>query len=236
MPAGSSATAKPRESTSAPSRHTSPATGAPKPRPLARGERSRRVVHVYFSPRNQRVITIADAINACLALKVEFDPSVVEYVERPIRLQIGPKEQCEVELWTRHINGEQRYHVVLPSGSLAAQRRSVLERAAERHGLLLHFTSEDVLRSEIAWLRTSEELLQWVWWHSRLVSRSTIRAQINARFGAIDRCTLGQLIDTLAFPPAHIRAVVAAMIHDGALRLVDYTPGAQDALLEVGSA
>lgn len=237
MPAGSFATAPTRDgSTLAP-----PAPGVAvgtrlTPRPLARGERSRRVVHVYYSPRNTRVVTIADAINACLGLKLEFDPTVLEYVERPVRLQIGPREQVEVEFWSRHRDGEQRYHVVLPAGPSAAARREELERAAERHGIVLHFTPEEVLRSEQAWLRTAEELLEWVWWHARLVSRSTIRAQIKARLAAIDRVTLTQLVATLAFPDPHIRAVVAAMIHDGSLRLVDYTPGAEDALLEVARA
>lgn len=236
MPAGTSATATPRESANAPIPHAPPTNGAHTPRPLARGERSRRVVHVYFSPRNQRVVTIADAINACLALKHEFDPTVVEYVERPLRLQIGPREQCEVEFWTRHTDGQQRYHAILPAGPAAAARRELLERSAERHGLVLHFTLEDVLLSEQAWLRTAEELLQWVWWHARLVSRSTIRVQIKGRMASIARCTLTQLIGTLPFPAAHVRAVVAAMIHDGSLRLIDYAPGAQDALLEVARA
>ena len=56
------------------------------PRKLTRGERNRREVLVFFSPRNQRIVTIADAVNSAVALKFEFDPNIKRYIERPRRI------------------------------------------------------------------------------------------------------------------------------------------------------
>ena len=43
------------------------------PRPLKRGQRSRREVFVFQSPRNGRVVTVADASAFAYALLLEFD-------------------------------------------------------------------------------------------------------------------------------------------------------------------
>lgn len=43
------------------------------PRQLTRSERLSREVFVYPSPRNKRVVTIADVVNAAMALTFEFD-------------------------------------------------------------------------------------------------------------------------------------------------------------------
>ena len=86
------------------------------------------------------------------------------------------------------------------------------------------------------WLATGFELLPLVWEYGRLAARSLIRNQIRARLANIERVSLSNLIKTLDFTPASVRAVVAGMIHHGELRLVDYLPGAVDAVLEVAHA
>ena len=101
MTAGGCATPSPRESVNAPITHALLENGAYTPRPLARGKCAA-VVHVFFSP-DVRVLAIADAVNACRTLKPES--TVAQYVERPLRLQIGPREHFELESLTRHVNG-----------------------------------------------------------------------------------------------------------------------------------
>ena len=211
------------------------------PRKLTRGERNRREVFVFFSPRNRRIVTIADAVNAAMALKFEFNPNIQKYVERPRRIQFTTKQQIDVSFWTRDASGEERFYLVVPeagtvgstSGTLSIRDRGELDDAAERNGIRLHYVSEPELHSARTWLATGFELLPLVWDYGRLVTRSLIRNQIHARLANTERVSLSNLIKTLDYTPANVRAVVAGMIHQGELRLVDYLPGAADAVLEV---
>src|SRR5690606_10561691 len=132
------------------------------PRKLTRGERNRREVFVFFSPRNQRVVTIADAVNAAMALKFEFDPNIQKYVERPRRIQFTTKQQIDVSFWTRNASGEERFYLVVPeagtvgstSGTVSIRDRSELDDAAERNGIRLHYVTELELLSARTWLAT----------------------------------------------------------------------------------
>ncbi len=214
------------------------------PRKLTRGERNRREVLVFFSPRNQRIVTIADAVNSAVALKFEFDPNIKRYIERPRRIQLTAKQQIDVSFWTRDASGEERFYLVVPetgtvgstTGTVSIRDRGELDEAAQRNGIRLHYVTEAELLSARTWLATGFELLPLVWDYGRLATRSLIRNQIRARLANIERVSLSNLIKTLDFTPASVRAVVAGMIHHGELRLVDYLPGAVDAVLEVAHA
>lgn len=212
-----------------------------KPRLLKRGERSRREVFVYFSPRNQRIVTIADTVNVAMALHLEFDPSLIYYVERPRRLQLTDKQDIDITFWTRSKTGEECFYLVIPqggtvgssTGTLSIRDRGSLDAAAQRQGISLRYLTEDELMSNRIWLATAFELLPLVWLHGRLLNRSMIRARIEGLMRNVERMNLSSLIGALDYEPTHVRAVVAAMIHAGAMRLIDYQPGAMDAVLEV---
>ncbi len=214
------------------------------PRVLSRGERSRRELFVYFSSRNQRIVTIADMVNVAMGLRLEFDPTLSQYVERPRRLQLSDKQDIDITFWTRSTSGEERFVLVIPeggtvgstSGTVAIRDRSVLDAAAHRQGLTLHYVSQEELLAHRSWLATAFELLPLVWLHERLLNRSMIRARIEGLMRNVARTNLSGLIQALDYEPIHVRAVVAGMVHQGALRLVDYQPGALDAVLEVPHA
>ena len=237
MTAGTTATA---DASSAASHATDPNLPYT-PRKLTRGERNRREVFVFFSPRNQRVVTIADAVNAAVALKLEFDPNIRKYIERPRRIQFTTKQQIDVSFWTRDTSGDERFYLVVPdagtvgstAGTVSIRDRAELDDAANRNGIRLHYVTEPELLSARTWLATNFELLPLVWDYGRLATRSLIRNQIRARLANAERVSLSSLFKTLEFTPANVRAVVAGMIHQGELRLVDYLPGAADAVLEV---
>ncbi len=211
------------------------------PRKLSRGERSRREVFVFFSPRNQRVVTVADVVNAAVSLKFEFDASIQYYIERPRRLQLTPKQQIDVSFWTRSTSGEERFYLVIPeagtigstAGNVSIRDRTQLDAAATRNSIQLHYLTEAELLSARTMLATAFELLPLVWDYGRLPTRSLIRNHIRARLVNTERVSLLHLIKTLDFTSASVRAVVAGMIHAGELRLVDYFPGATDAVVEV---
>lgn len=221
--------------------HTTDANLPYAPRRLTRGERNRREVFVFFSPRNQRVATIADVVNAAVGLKFEFDPNIQNYVERPRRIQFTTKQQIDVSFWTRDASGEERFYLVVPeagtvgstTGTVSIRDRSELDEAGRRNGIRLHYVTEAELLSARTWLATGFELLPLVWDYGRLPTRSLIRNQIRARLANTERVSLSNLIKTLEFTPASVRAVVAGMVHRGDLRLVEYLPGASDATLEM---
>ncbi|KRA50245.1 hypothetical protein [Pseudoxanthomonas sp. Root630] len=214
------------------------------PRPLKRGERSRREVFVYFSPRNQRIAMIADMVNVALALRLEFDPALSHYIERPRRLKVSDKHEIDITFWTRSKTGQEAFYLVVPDSgtvgstvsTLSIRDRSVLEAAAQRQGITLHFVTEDELLSSRTWLATAFELLPLVWQYGRLLNRSMIRARIEGLMRNVERTNLSSLLKALDYEPSHVRAVVAAMVHEGSVRLVDYQPGGMDAVLEVPHA
>lgn len=237
MTAGRTATADASSAGSHANDHNLPYT----PRKLTRGERNRREVFVFYSPRNRRVVTIADAVNAAVALKLEFDPRIQKYTERPRRIQLTPKQQIDISFWARVGSGEEHFYLVVPeagtvrstTGTARIQDRGELDEAARRNGVRLDYITESELLSARNWLATGFELLPLVWDYERLASRSLIRNQILARLRNTERVSVMNLIKTLDFTPAGVRAVVAGMIHQGELRLVDYVTGAPDAIVEV---
>ena len=214
------------------------------PRTLNRGERSRREVFVFFSPRNQRITTIADMVNVAFAMRLEFDPTLSHYIERPRRLKVSDKQEIDITFWTLSKTGEETFHLVIPesgtvgstTGTIAIRDRSLLEAAAQRQGITLHFVTEDELLSSRTWLATAFELLPLVWQYGRLLNRSMIRARIEGLMRNVERVNLSSLLKALDYEPSHVRAVVAAMVHEGSVRLVDYQPGGVDAVLEVPHA
>ena len=214
------------------------------PRRLTRSERNRREIFVFHSPRNRRVVTLADMLHLAIALRFEFDPSLVSFIERPRRIALSPRQDIDISFWTRDRAGEERYYLAIPnagttgstSGLVSVRDREALDEAAARHDLRLSYLAEREVASSIAQCAIAFELLPHVWAYSRLVSRSVIRARIDGHLANSPRTTLAQLLKLLDFPPDSIRAVVAAMIHDGTLALVDYVAGNATVTVEVRRA
>ncbi len=214
------------------------------PRKLTRSERNHREIFVFHSPRNDRVVTLAELINLALALRFEFDPNLIAYVERPRRLALTARQEIDISFWTLDKGGNERYCLVIPnagtvgstSGTVAVRDRDQLDDAASRHQLELTYVTERELITTIADCATAFELLPHVWAYRRLISRSLIRSHIDAHLINNPRTTLAQLLKLIDYPADSVRAVVAAMVHDGTLRLVDYLPGNTTVTLEVRRA
>lgn len=177
-------------------------------------------------------------------MKFEFQATLAAYVERPRRLQLTPRQQIDVAFWTRAKTGEERFVITVPdsgnigstSGMVSIRDPDLLADVAERHEIVLHTLTEATLRSEMAWLKVCNELLLHVWEYSRQPARAVIRHQIEGYLLQVPRVSLSALLRSLAFTETAIKSVVAAMVHEGGIRLVDYTPGLIDAVLEVGNA
>lgn len=213
------------------------------PRPLTRSERTRRETLVYHSPRNNRIVTLADAVTITLGLKLEFDSTLAVFVERPRRIALSPKQQIDLSFWTRSHSGEERYYLAIPSagtvgstsGAAAIRGGEALQEAAQRHGIEIHFVTEKELVSASAMLGAYWQLLPHVQHHRRLSNRVFVQAGIRALLALVPRTTLKQLVQQLGdrYPSDQVQAVVAAMIHDGSLRILEPAGFSQDSILEV---
>ena len=242
MTAGSAATF--RAQPGADPCHATDSTLTFQPRRLTRGERSRGLTHVYWSPRNRRIVTLSDAVSAALAMQLEFDHTLACYVERPRQLELTPRQSIDISFWTCSSKGEERFWLAVPdggapgtgSGHFAVRDPQLLEAAASRTGITLQVVSESQLRSQMATLKTFNELLLHVWEYARQPVRSVIRRHVEERLRNSPRVSLSSLVRSLDFTEGAIKSVVAAMIHDGTARLSDYTPGLADAVLEAPDA
>ncbi|AWV07272.1 hypothetical protein C9I47_1571 [Lysobacter maris] len=180
-------------------------------------------------------------MHLAIALQFEFDPALQCYVERPRRIALSPRQDIDISFWTRSKQGEERYYLAIPasgtigstSGTVSIRDREALDAAADRHGLQLAYITEREQVSSIGDCAVRFELLHHVWAYKRLVSRTIIRSQIMALLANCPRLTLSTLIHHLDFDADSVRAVVAGMVHEGDLRLVDYVAGSAQATVEM---
>lgn len=77
------------------------------------------------------------------------------------------------------------------------------------------------------------ELLPLVWDSGRISARAAIAEQIKALLERAARLNLLSLAAALPYTPNQVRATVAWMVHQGVVHLIDHTPGASDAVLEL---
>ena len=211
------------------------------PRPLSRGQRSRQEVFVYHSPRNRRVVTVADGANFAMALLLEFDSSIRLYVERPRQIQLNPKTRIDLSFWSRTADGEDRFHLLVPaartarssSGAVMLPDREELLEVGSRNGVYLTFLDEAELMSRVSQVAAAYELLPLVWASERIATRAVIAQQVTAFLEIADRRGLADMVSVLPYPQAQTRATVAWLIHQGIVRLIDHSPGASDCVLEL---
>lgn len=214
------------------------------PRRLTRSERSRRELFVYDSPRNDRIVSVTTILNLAIALRFEFDWSIVAYVERPRRIALSGKQEIDISYWTRNRAGDEHYHLAIPnagtmgstSGTVSIRDRDALDEAAARHDLQLSYVTEREVISDLGTCAIAFELLPHVWAYRRLISRSIIRDRILRHLANSHCTTLDHLFSLIEHPRDSIRAVVAAMVHDGTLILINYAAGDTSVTLEVRRA
>lgn len=230
--AGSTSDDRPSVSTDVPYR----------PRTLTRGEATSRETFVFYSPKNDRVVTMCDYLHLALALKLEFNPWLKTYVERPRKMTLAPKLTIDISFWTRDHSGHEQHLLAIPkAGTIGNARdgitlrdRTRLETAAQRHDLQLSYVLEQELLNEGASLRRCFLLLPHVQSSRRVRERITICHGIETYFKVTTRASFAELITAFPnFSPDHVVAVAATMIHDGALRLADTRPLSPHSALEV---
>lgn len=198
-------------------------------RTLTTSERRRGDLYLFQSPKLRRRVEVLSCLASALALKFEFDPSVVNYVERPRTLTVRDGSRIELAFWTAESRGREQFWLMVPAsetlhaGSPRRQHREsqALFEAANAAHLSLEFIFEDQLRKESGLLGTWYRMLPYVQSAAVLPNRIALSEQIRAMFEDLARATLKQIEDTLSgFHPADVRAVTFALVHQGKLSLV----------------
>ncbi|HET7332591.1 hypothetical protein [Dyella sp.] len=227
MSAGVSATVSPEEETLQAQTTTLPY----RPRTLTLGEATSREIFLFHSMKNQRTVKVAEYLHLALALKLEFDPTIEQYVERPRKIFVSPKFAIDIAFWARSKTGQERFLIGVPKvgtpghsrDGTALRDRERMETAAQRHEINLTYVTEQELLSESAALRTYFELLPHVQYTRRIANRVTISQGIKAYFSATPRVSFRSLITYFSqFSHDQVFAVAASLVHAGILR-VDLT-------------
>ncbi|EMB2829551.1 hypothetical protein [Stenotrophomonas maltophilia] len=196
---------------------------------------------VFQSPRNGRVVTVADASAFAYALLLEFDPTVRIYVERPRQLQVTSKTRIDLSFWSERNDGSERFDLIVPAtlimqsttGSMPLPGKQDLVEIGTRNGVNLTLVTEQELASQLSQIALAYELLPLVWDSGRISARAAIAEQIKALLERAARLNLLSLAAALPYTPNQVRATVAWMVHQGVVHLIDHTPGASDAVLEL---
>jgi len=214
-----------------------------RPRQLRPNERSREDLYTFYSPRNRRIVSVIDALNFGLALRLEFDSSIAAYVERPCQLMLSERRRIDLTYWVRPTSGEECFYLTIPASVTRNGRNTphtpkdqdALTSAARRQGIRLDFVFEAELIAEGERLSTYFRLLPYVQSTRRLGNRGVIADGIRSYLSQIPRATFRQLTHALpSFHSSHVVAMAAAGLHDGTLHLLEDRALSPDSLLQLG--
>jgi len=235
MTAGKSATAKPTDG----DRREGHLPHSPLE--LARGKRDRREIFVFQSPKNGRTVTVADLVNFCQALMLEFDPQVEMYVERPRRITVGEKRNLELSFWVGRRDGTQHYQFVIPTKRVASLSVGLVKLPADdelihmalNQGLVLRLVHENSLASRASEVAVAYELLPLVWANAKIAGARQLEVRIEDMLQNVERLTMSALQLQTGQARFAVACAVASLVYTGRVQLVDYRPGDPDALVEV---
>lgn len=200
------------------------------PRALTRSERRRGDLYIFKSPKVSRRVELIGCVNMALALKMEFDPDIATYVERPRKLTLASGTSKEFAFWVKSTSGSE-YFLLSVAASETAQSpgprhehrlaREIIEASQIAH-VVIEFSFEDELRRESAALSTWYRLLPYVQTAHVLPNREALAQQVRALFHTMDSTTVEHVEQHLRmFCSAEVRAVLFDLVQRGELKLVD---------------
>ncbi|WP_447937038.1 hypothetical protein [Thermomonas fusca] len=197
-------------------------------RPLTLAEEKRLDLYYYHSPKNgERLVSVVEPCRLAIALELEFDVDVTNYVERPRTLLVDERE-VELCFWIRRRSAAETFVVFRrqPKPSVPALRAeerfcSKLVDAANTAGLSITIRKPaSILASRVA-NATRLELLPYAQAAERLegidVFLSTILAHMESNprssFHTIERSLCGP------FDWRDVRSATCLLIHRGVLAI-----------------
>lgn len=197
-----------------------------KARELSLRERRTLDTYEFVSPKNRRLVTIVEPSRLALALELEFDPWIVDYVERPRGLRVGEKS-IELCFWHRSISGIEQYELLTTNKepTVHAARHAERRTAQILEAAKLAGTNLRVRRSSYCLVNripnsTRLLLLPYVQAAMSLPNSHVLEQAIKEHVEAIPRTTFYAIERSLpAFRGHELRAQVCALIHRGYLAI-----------------
>lgn len=194
------------------------------PRALTPRERSHADLFVFRSPKLRRRVMVTRTTDLYCSLELEFDPSVVEYVERPRSFLITRDSSIECSFWLRREDGKECFLLTAPpqaTRAIAGDRvkrvdQEAIDQAARSHGLSLkHCFDRDYARRG-AEIQSYLRLLPAVQESTRLVTRTMLRERIRELFTVTGTSSFLACEAALSdVASTKLGAVLAWMIHTG---------------------
>lgn len=216
------------------------------PRVLTNDERSDRDLHVFYSPRNQRIAAVTEVLGFALALRLEFDPSTAFWVERPRLVTVTERRQVELSFWVRDRTGGERFlwlvgapdTRLLAGGARQARDHDALDAAFHRAGVRCDYVFEAELVEDAPYLSNCLRSLPYAQAYDRLDTATFLREEVRQHFESFPRSTFLAVEAALAqHDPAAVRCVCVRLIFEGVLAYAKAEPlSPQSVLSRVGSA
>ncbi len=195
-------------------------------RVLSKPELKKLDVYSFESPKERRLVRVV-SLSWIVALRLEFDPGVSAYVERPRLLHVNER-RYELDIWYRELDGRERCVMVVPHGTSVAdatgRRRhrhaQQLLDAAERASVPLRFEAEADLLRELPHSLARLRMLPLVQTAQRLRNRIPLRQRILQFAASLERFRMSQLVIAMeGYMPSDVRAVACDLVHVGQLQI-----------------
>ena len=195
------------------------------PRELTAGEIKRGDIFTFFSPKENRTVTVHGPLQLALRLQLEFDPSVAAVTERPRSIPVG-LDSMELHFWFQRRGGQEIYANVIPNsqtvpgvdGKRRPRELDRLRSAAKDAGISLWLITEDELKAPGGRNELCYQLLGFCQSAKDLGSSLALRQEIAATIERSGSISADELIHELRHHPrTHIQGVVAELLHVGFL-------------------
>lgn len=181
----------------------------------------------FKSPKlDGRIVAVVEPARLALALELEFDPDVVQYVERPRTLSTH-EGQVELCFWHRTRSGAEHYDVLTSNKEAtvhavrrAERRTAQIAEAAETAGIRLRIRKTNYCLPHRIANSTHLQLLPYVQAAMALPNGHALEQAICEHLKATPRTTFYSIERSLsAFRSHEVRAQVCALIHRGDLQI-----------------
>lgn len=197
------------------------------PRTLTTSERKAGDLRLFDSPKLGRRIEVLGPLTFLAALRLEFDPQVLTYVERPRSLEVLDRN-VELHFWSRERRGLERFWLIVPNDEAldpTSPRRAHREAdafvdAANRAHINVQFLFEDEIARDGPRLTAFRRLLPYVQSACALSNRQQMRDRVCELFDHVPRATIEHICGEMrGFHEGDVRAALADLLHSGYLSM-----------------
>ncbi len=195
-------------------------------RELSASQLKRGDVFMFFSPKENRKVTVLGPLQLAFRLQLEFDPQVVAVTERPRSIPVGLSD-TELHFWWQRRGGRECFALIIPNaqtipgvdGKRRPRQLDRLRAAATDAYVSLRLVTEDELKAPACRNELCLQLLGTCQSARGLGSALVLRQEVAETIQRGGRMRVEELFTELGhFPHTHLQAAVAELLHIGFLQ------------------